>query len=769
VIWVLGAAGALLAPALAHGTALGPIDWLSMYGLSAHPGVVVHNRQTFDQITQMIPWTSLGWTQVHHGQLPLWNPYSALGMPLAFNWQSASFSIPALAGYLAPLHLAYTVQVLVALAIAGTGVYVFTRVLGIGVLGCVMAATVYELSGPVVGWLGWPVAWVMAWAGWLFTGTVLVLWGRHRLRSIVVLAVVVACVVYAGQPDTMALLGLSFVVFVVVVLVLRAPGLGGSGPVLRPMIDLVVAGVAGAALGAPLLLPGLQLTTGSVRGGKGGSQALGFSDLVHVVVQGFDGLPIAGSRWFGPSFYVRTAAYVGIVGVVLAAVGVRAAIRQRHTRPEVLGLVAVVVATASVVFVPPVVSLMDALPSVGPVTWNRSLLPMAFALAVLAGVGTDSVVRSWDERALRRWVLGAFALAGTILLAVWAFGRDSLPAAEASIRLRSLLWPALATGAGVLIVLVGTRLRHHEVAPRHGRHSTGSGPGPGWWVGALLLAVETALLVSAGAPLPSSSPSSLSPTPAETTLARAVGGSLVGFGTNACFTPGQLGIVPDVNVAFGVRELAVYDPLFPKSYYSSWLDATGVTGAPEQRATVPFSLFCPAVTSTAVARRYGIGFVLEPAGAPGPLGTVPDRRVGNEELYRVPGAADATLVPSSASGRLPAVDAAGVPVAVDHPGPAAWRIVTRATGENVLRLRLTDVPGWHATLDGRPLGLVRYAGVMLQARVPPGRHTVELHYRPATFTLGLALAAIVLVALAAAAIIGRVRGSTRRRRLSARS
>ena len=56
-------------------------------------------------IAQMIPWTTLAWTQVHHGQLPLWNPYSGLGMPLAFNWQSAPFGLPALVGYLFPVQM----------------------------------------------------------------------------------------------------------------------------------------------------------------------------------------------------------------------------------------------------------------------------------------------------------------------------------------------------------------------------------------------------------------------------------------------------------------------------------------------------------------------------------------------------------------------------------------------------------------------------------------------------------------------------------------
>ncbi|MGA2521866.1 MAG: hypothetical protein ABSG81_13745, partial [Acidimicrobiales bacterium] len=129
VAWVVVAGIVVLVPALAHGSSLGPYDLLTQYGVSAHPGVVVHNRQTFDQILSFIPWTDLAWTQVHQGHLPLWNPYSGLGLPLAFNWQSAVFSVPGLVGYLFPLHLAYTVQVLMTMMIAGTGVYVLGRVL----------------------------------------------------------------------------------------------------------------------------------------------------------------------------------------------------------------------------------------------------------------------------------------------------------------------------------------------------------------------------------------------------------------------------------------------------------------------------------------------------------------------------------------------------------------------------------------------------------------------------------------------------------------
>jgi len=737
LLWVVAAAGAVLVPALAHGASLGPFDWLSGYGLSAQPGVAIHNRQSFDQITEMIPWTHLAWTQVHHGQLPLWNPYSALGTPLAFNWQAATFSLPALVGYLFPLHLAYTVQVVVTLVVAGTGTYVLCRLLGLGILGCTMAATVYELSGSFFGWLGWPMASVFSWAGWLLAAAFLIVRGRRHWRPVAFFALIVAMAIYAGQPDALVLLATALVVFVAALLGMRAWGLGGPGPILRPVVDLVVAGVAGAALGAPLLLPGAQLLATSLRGTKGGSQALPPRDLMYVFFQGFDGSP--SGTWFGPSFYVRTAAYVGVIAVVLAVVAVAASLRRSGRRPEVVAVGAVAVVTAALVVLPPLV--------LGSVQWHRALLPMDFAIAVLAGVGTDILVRAHAERFTRSWAAAAFGAALVVVAVVYAFGRGRLPAAEAALRARSFIWPA-AQGALGLVVVGALALLSRPGG--HTVHTRRDGVGPGWWAAVALLGCETAFLVASGASLWSSSPEYFAPTASETALETAVGSSLVGLGTSACFTPDQLGTVPDVNVALGVREFAVYDPLLPESYDSSWVAQTAEQALLRPTsAIVPFSVFCPAVTNATIARRFGIGFVLEPAKAPAPPGFVLVDRIAGQDLYRVPGAAAATVVPAGAGGPLPAVDAAGTPAAVEHPDPATWRIVTGSVGPAVLRLRLTDVPGWSASIDGRPVSLQRFAGVMLQARVPPGHHTVVVRYRPVAFTVGLALAAAAVVALVA--------------------
>ena len=76
-----------------------------------------------------MPLATLASTQVHHGQMPLWNPYGGLGTPLAFNFHSAHFSLQAIIGYFTPVQFAFNLGVIVTLIVAATGTYFFGRVL----------------------------------------------------------------------------------------------------------------------------------------------------------------------------------------------------------------------------------------------------------------------------------------------------------------------------------------------------------------------------------------------------------------------------------------------------------------------------------------------------------------------------------------------------------------------------------------------------------------------------------------------------------------
>ena len=386
----------VLGDALKRGAMIGPYDLLSHSGLTSRAGFPFHG-DTFepDPIKQMIPWTYLAWTQVHHGALPLWNPYSGLGVPLAFNWQSAVFSVPSLIGYAVPLRYAYTAGVVATLVIAGTGGYVLGRVLRLGLLGALTVMAVFELSGPLVAWSGYPQAQVMAWGGWVFAAALLILRGEKRILSITLFAVTTACAVYAGHPETLiATMSAALLLFVLLVVSRALPARLQlpRGPILKPVVDLGVALAVGVALSAPLLLPGAQLVRQSVRSSGGSSSALPVHDLLYLAFSNFDGTPVPGSFPFaGAFFYNETAAYVGVIAVVLALLGILIGVRAR--RPAAMALAIVGVVLASVVWVGPLATLANELPVLGLVSWYRVLMPLALVVAALAGIGMDGLLR----------------------------------------------------------------------------------------------------------------------------------------------------------------------------------------------------------------------------------------------------------------------------------------------------------------------------------------------------------------------------------------
>jgi hypothetical protein len=738
--WTVLAVVAVMAPLLRPGVFLGSYDLLSRIGLTHRAGVAVHSQFPADQVLYFLPLTNLAWHQVHQGHLPLWNPDNVLGVPLAFSWQPAVFSVPVLLSYLVPVHYAYTVIVLAKLVIAGTGVYALCRVLGLGPLAAAFGGTVFELSGPMVHYSGWAMTGVTCWAGWILSAVVLVVRGRHRRRDGALLALAVAAAVYGGHPESLVVLAVSLAVFVAVSLAVRSRTPGA--PLRRPTLDLALAGACGLGLGAPLLLPGLQVVQVSGRAGASGGAAYGplhLSDLL-TGLQGTD-------------FRVPSP-YVGVVAVVLAVVGVRLLWR----RAELLALAGVALVGVVLTFRSPLYSVIQGAPGLGQVTWNRDVMLLALALAVLGAAGLDAVVGGLHPVELRRWTLGAFAGAGVVVAAVClAVGVGAQHTSGGGARAR-LAWAAAEVVAGASLVAwagAGRRVAGGDRARR--------------WAAGGLVGLQSVVLVLSGVSFWCISTTAFSPTPAVRALQRAVGSSVVGIDTceprpfGAPYSPGstEVGIRPNANLAYGVHEFAVYEPALLASYFASW---TAASGEQVRNSLRRVGLFCPQITTVAEARLYGVSYLLLPRHSAGPVGARRDGSVGDEELFRVPGAAPATLSPAPARGGALPADAPGTPVAVDHPGPAAWRVVTAAATTQVLRLRVSASPGWSATIDGRPLPLGRWAsGLMLEAAVPPGHHVVELHYWPASFSAGIGLAAAIAVgfALGSLALAARARRGAR--------
>lgn len=730
LVWIAVLAGAFLAPALAHGASLGPYDVLKELGLTSQANPQIHNAVGSDEIEQFIPWQILDWKAVHAGQLPLWNPYSLLGMPLAFNFEAAPFGLTVAIGYAFPLHLAHTATIVARLLVAGSGTYVFARLLGLDRLAALFGASVFELCGAFTIWLGVYQAGCLCYTGWVLAAATYVLRGRRRAVGVALFAVSLALALLEGEPQIAVLLVLFVSIYVLVVLVSRWRS-GERGEAKKGLLAYALGVLAAAGLASPVYLPGIQLALSSARDSGPFVSGLPVSDLTHLLFSDYNGVPTALNEVIGPDNLYVSMIYVGTIVLVLGLV----ALVSLRKRPEVIAFTLLAALLTIILFFGPIVTLMRTLAELKVFRIDLATTLLDFALAMLAAFGVQALLKG-PRRLVDRALLGGTLIAAVILLVLGirlALNADHLPTGEQDLRASSFLWPALSCGA--CVVVLGARRLFARGSGRTGAcFSRRSLP---YASVVLLLGVEVAFLLVGGSNFVSSSPSFLPKDRAITTLSKIVGSSLVGIGSCTENAFPNAGILANVNAAYGIDELTAYDPIIPKAYYTAY-------GKAAHRSTAVLfpHVLCPAITSVALARELGVSYILEPPGVSGAPGTRLVATIHGEGLYRVPGSGRATIVPLREGGPPRVVPAF-------QPGPSSWRVRFDAATASRLELRVTAVPGWHASLDGKPLPLSGDQQVMLTAEVPPGRHVVTLSYRPALFDLGLLLAVLTLALLVA--------------------
>jgi len=124
---------------------------------------------------QFIPWRSLAWESLQQGSLPLWNPFNGMGAPLAANYQVAVFYPPGWLLFLAQaiggvpwMAWAYTILAALHLAWAGLGMAKLIERMGYSPTAQVIGGISFSLSGYLVARLGFfSMIWAGAWLPWI--------------------------------------------------------------------------------------------------------------------------------------------------------------------------------------------------------------------------------------------------------------------------------------------------------------------------------------------------------------------------------------------------------------------------------------------------------------------------------------------------------------------------------------------------------------------------------------------------------------------------
>ncbi|HEV8630221.1 MAG TPA: hypothetical protein VGV61_07885, partial [Thermoanaerobaculia bacterium] len=356
-----------------------------------------------DTVYQLLPWE----LEVRHAlaarRLPLWSDRLDGGSSPWANPQAQVLSPVAMLARVVPIQQHLLACLALKLLLALQGAWLLGRRLGARDGPALVGGAAFALGGGILAWSLFPLSTAAAWAPWVVAGVV-TLARRPRAAPLVAAALATAALLLAGHPET------------AVAAVALAAGLGFAlrarrVPRRRFLAFALTAGLLGAALATPVLLPFLAAAQRSLRAGE--RLAAGAASPVSPAGRE----TFAGAGWlfflgpFSPTIYgepygavfggpwgwpVALAAYSGMVTVAGAA----AALARRRRRRAAALLLAWATTLLVASRFAPLEALLQRAPALRLPEVTRFVPVGTLALAVAAALGWEQLRRRRGRAAL---------------------------------------------------------------------------------------------------------------------------------------------------------------------------------------------------------------------------------------------------------------------------------------------------------------------------------------------------------------------------------
>ena len=733
-----------------------------------------------DQCFQFIPWRLYAVDCVRQGVLPLWNPYAYCGSPFIANDQSAVFYPLTGLHYLLPFHLATLLGAILKLYLAGLGLHYLLRRFGVSPGPSLVGAVGFVLCGSNILWLNHPHTNVTVLLPLLLLLTDKFIADRPRALWAGLWGLLVGVQFFGGHIESsynvLLVCGLFFIYRMVGIVRLER----SWKAFWRPVAAGGLASLLGLMIGAVQLLPTLEyLQHGAIVSKR--ERSLPESPTAHafrwrwlptLVMPSFYGNPIRQPHTLPESFRQeyrlqnfneRSGAWVGIPLMLLAGVLITVRRPGRHT---LFFFLLLLFGFCVAYRIPGVFQAFLALPGsklMEPMLTRFELL-MAFSFCVLGAYGLDELVKrvaagagelsapslSTQIMLLAAWIaLAGCAFAGAVAFYLADGPRFpqttamltpllvNLKGFPAQIALGFVVASALLLGASILCVLAfyfGPRLLGKRL----------------WLIWLVLSAAD--LLYFAYDYNPIVDPKLVLPdVPSIHFLQDNIGHHRIDGSINA--------FPPSLPTCFNIRDVRGFDAVEVKDYIDY--------------VTYPSANLTPRM------RTMGVKFYLPL----GPERTLSGSMVHSPDLYvyrlddftsrvQVVGQAE-VFVGGPRNRLLPRLNRTdfdprrsvilwtpgnvqSVQVQGDPGQAGTAEFVRDGINEVVLTARLerpgwlvladTWYPGWRVQVDGKPAELLRANYTFRAVKLPPGDHSVRFHYRPLSFTLGLVLSVVGLLA-----------------------
>jgi len=733
------------------GEAFVPADLLKDIYPWGNPGKPAYpwNPLMWDGIAQFYPWRLFLSTSIHSGYLPLWNPHQFCGTPFAANSQSAIFYPLNAIFVLLPVKAAFGVSVILHLFLTGSFLYLFLRrSMNLARGAALIGAVTWQLCSWQVSWLELPTflcvaTWIPAVLlaiHYLSTAT-----NRGLYRAALALGVSLGLMVLAGHLQICFygfLLIAAYGIFRLLPRLLATSSDPSTRPVAGRIITAVVLAVSIALLlGLAQVLPAIELSRVSHRAGGHPNWdgyhayvaiAVPVYQLVTLVLPQFYGNPTDGTYWLPqPQFYVESACYVGLAGLLIALAGTFCTWRSR---PETrFFAIAAVISMLLAVGTPLNALLYFGVPGFAQSgSPGRILVLWSLCGAVLTAVGVQALI--FNATAAKRRlaftvaILCALAIAGIAvanLLSV--LGKSgSISAVAQQLAGETNLWRLPLV---VLLVTLGA-LYQFGKGKLDARRTT-----------AILLTVVTVdlLLTNVGYNR-TAKPDDVYPITPSIAYLQAHAGLERVMPVNSRWSldpahPPRAVLPPNAATVYGLYDTQGYDSLFPGQYmaFAGAVNGDGRSAAPDEDGNIVFTHGLTSPEALSLSPRFVMAANDLPASIPE---TNLTRSIvdGDVSVYENTAALPRfTLTPIGAAALQTAAPA---PTQIELTAP-----VTAGIPETLV-VRDQWYPGWHATVDGHTVPIAESPFVFRTLKWQPastGSAHIEFKFQPTTAFAGIYL------------------------------
>jgi len=718
------------------------------------------NPIMWDGIGQFYPWRLFLSTSIHSGYLPLWNPHQFCGTPFAANSQSGIYYPLNALFVILPVKAAFGISVIVHLFLTGSFLYLFLRrSLNLSRGAALIGAVTWQLCSWQVNWLELPTflcvaTWIPAALlaiHYLSTAT-----NRGLYRAAVALGVSLGVMVLAGHLQ-ICFYGFLLISAYAIFRLLPRLIAGLRDPSTRPLAGRIIAATAIAVsialfLGLAQVLPAVELSRVSHRAG-GSPTATGYNayvggavpvyQLVTLVLPQFYGSPTDGTYWLPqPQFYVESASYIGLVGLVLALAATFSTWRSRsETRFfAIAAVLALLFATGSPVNRLLYFGIPGFAQSGSP---GRILVLWSLCGAILTAIGVQAILYGTAKRKL---ALGASILCITIVAAVAVANLIAVfakagagGAVQQQLAGETNLWRLPLV---VMLVTIGALYQFSKGKLNPRRTSV-----------ILLAVVALDLLLNNVGYNRTAKPDDVYPvTPSIAFLQTHAGLDHVmpvnrRWSLDIAHGPRAV-LPPNAATVYGLYDTQGYDSLFPGQYMKFAVDVNGDgrSAAPDEDGNILFTRGLSTPEALALSPHYVVAASDLPPSIP------------TTSLTRVLVDGDVTIYENTAAlPRFGQTPIGAIAVQATAPAPTRIELDTDVTAGTTAELVVRDqwYPGWHATVDGKPLPIQESPFVFRTVKWQPastGHAHVEFNFEPTTafagmyfFCLGWSVAASLVV------------------------